>query len=118
MAIATRQRPTRRTADVPIAACVFEIVAAQSAGDEVQLFPNGHFCGVDGRPANAADWVMNAGIAARLIAHIGARANPLVIDYEHQTLNAEDNDQPTPVAGSFKQLHYRPGQGLYAVGVE
>lgn len=117
MALATRKPPAHR-ATPAMAACAFEIVVPDPAANEIQLFPDGHFRGVDGRPANAADWVMDAAIAARLIEQIDARTNPLVIDYEHQTLNAEGNGQPAPAAGFFKRLEYRPGRGLFAVGVE
>jgi phage I-like protein len=45
-------------------------------------------------------------------------ANSLVIDYEHQTLNAEVNGQPAPAAGWFKNMEWREGVGLFAINVE
>lgn len=100
--------PGRST--VAMAACSF----ALTAGSEIQLLPAGEFHSVDGRPKDAPCWLMNAQIAARLIADITALANPLVIDYEHQTLLAADNGQPAPAAGWFKSLRWDEGVGLFA----
>ena len=63
-----------------------------------QLLPAGHFKADDGRPHDVAGnhWYIGAEIAARLIAQVDERVNPLVIEYEHQTLNAENNGQPAP----------------------
>ena len=88
-----------------------------STGNEIQLLPDGVFRARDGRPAGVDGWRLNAATAQRLVADVAARATPLVIDYEHQTLNAETNGQPAPAAGWFSQLEYRPGQGLYATDV-
>jgi phage I-like protein len=96
-----------------IAVCVTEI----TAGNDLQLFPAGDFSARDGRPGEQP-WRMNAAIAARVIAQVAARQTPLVIDYEHQSLNTEQNGQPAPAAGWFRALEWREGQGLYAVGVE
>jgi len=93
-----------------MAACSF----ALTAGSEIQLLPAGEFHSVDGRPKDAPCWLMTADIAARLIADITALANPLVVDYEHQTLLAADNGQPAPAAGWFKSLRWEEGVGLFA----
>lgn len=86
--------------------------------NEIQLFPAGTFRAEDGRPSDVAHWVMNAEIAALLMAQLSQVSTPLVIDYEHQTLRAVNNGQPAPAAGWFKQLEWRDGDGLYAVNVE
>lgn len=86
-------------------------------GGEVQLIPDGEFTARDGRPGKGQRWILNAAIAASLIAAAAARQTPYVIDYEHQTMLAAENGQPAPAAGWFKALEYRPGKGLYATDV-
>lgn len=67
---------------------------------EFRLLPAGEFrASRDGRPFDVSAWRMDAAIAARVIARIRARQDDLVIDYEHQTMNAEHNGQPAPAAG-------------------
>jgi len=103
--------PTQTTA---IAACTFEI---QAAGAAIQLFPAGAFKARDGRPHDVATghWLMDATIAAQVMAKAAARATDFVIDYEHQTLNSENNGLPAPAAGWVKGigLEWRDGQGLF-----
>lgn len=92
------------------------VLAALSAGaTEIQLLPAGDFRGIDGRPAEVPSWRVDAQVAARLQAKFDARANPLPIDYEHQTLRAAENGQPAPAAGWLKSLEWRDGQGLFGV---
>ncbi len=84
----------------------------------VQLMPSGPaFRSADGRPADVAAWRIDGAVAARLSAQLASRSNPLVIDYEHQTLLAEKNGQPAPAAGWFKSVEWREGQGLFATEV-
>ncbi|MBF0445085.1 MAG: phage protease, partial [Magnetococcales bacterium] len=97
-----------------LAVCVFEIA---SAAGEIQLFPAGEFRAGDGRPYGLKAWRLDADIAKVVIANVAARANDLVIDYEHQTINAEWNGQPAPAAGWFKSLEWRD-DGLWAVNVQ
>ncbi len=102
---------------------VASLAAALPAdGAAVQLLPAGTFRASDGsgRPADAPHWKLDGAIAARLIARVAAKANPLVIDYEHQTLFAEKNGQPAPAAGWFagKSLEWRDGAGLFATAPE
>ena len=91
--------------------------ALPASGQAVQLLPAGVFRAADGsgRPADAPHWKIDAAGAARLIARVAARANPLVIDYEHQTLYTEKNGQPAPAAGWFAgtALEWRDGAGLF-----
>lgn len=96
--------------------------ALPTDGAAVQLLPAGTFRASDGsgRPTDAPHWKLDGAIAARLIARVAAKANPLVIDYEHQTLFAEKNGQPAPAAGWFagKSLEWRDGAGLFATAPE
>lgn len=84
--------------------------------DAVQLTPDGLFRARDGRPSHLAGWQISPEIAARVLARLRARQTPVVVDYEHQTLNADSNGQPAPAAGWIDPatVEYRPGQGLYA----
>jgi phage I-like protein len=81
----------------------------------VQLLPDGEFSSIDGRPHDVpgGKWKMSAQIAERLIQQAKLRANEMVIDYEHQTLQAAENGKAAPAAGWFKDMEYRPGQGLF-----
>lgn len=104
---------TKKPLPTLIAALTFEIGQADSA---VQLLPDGEFRSADGsgRPVDCPCWRIDAEIAAALIAQVATLANPLPIDYEHQTLMVAKNGQPAPASGWFRSIEYRPGQGIYA----
>lgn len=112
MATMNRKNKTPRNQSVALAACSF----ALDANGMIQLLPAGEFRSRDGRPAECAAWLTNAEIAARLIADIEALANPIVIDYEHQTLLSAENGQKAPAAGWFTAagMEWREGEGLFA----
>jgi phage I-like protein len=93
--------------DIAINACSFELRTGIGASTEIQLLPAGKFAAVDGRPGPGKKWKTDKNVAARLIAQLGARKNPLNIDYEHQSLNTEANGQPAPAAGWFKNIEWR-----------
>lgn len=101
---------SRTAAAVALALCAFEVTAST----EIQLLPAGEFRGMDGRPNEVGAWKLDAEIAARVIARSATRQTPFVIDYEHQTLVADENGQPAPAAGWFKGLTWREGAGLFA----
>ncbi|WP_155891355.1 phage protease [Oleidesulfovibrio alaskensis] len=89
------------------------------AGCNIQLFPEGRFAARDGRPATITEgrlthWQMDASIAEAIIAAAEARETPIVIDYEHQSLNARANGQPAPASGWLQRLVYVAGKGLFA----
>lgn len=68
-------------------------------GKTVQLLPAGRFKAKDGRPGSQAactEWVCCPEQANAVMAQAAQQSNPMVIDYEHQTLNAETNGQPAP----------------------
>lgn len=108
----SKKTNTPRSQSVAFAACSF----ALDANGYVQLLPAGEFRSRDGRPAECAAWLTNAEIAAKLIADIAALANPIVIDYEHQTLLSAENGQKAPAAGWFaaEGMEWREGEGLFA----
>src|SRR5258708_27555760 len=100
-----------RSALQPIASASF--LARVGPGlKEIQLLPAGEFRAIDGRPAEVQAWKLDRATAERLIAEFNAKKNDLVIDYEHQTLHAEDNGKPAPAAGWIKALEWREGKGL------
>ena len=104
-----------------VAACSFAVpaktMAAHSGTVLLQVTPAGEFLPSDGRAMDSPPWNIDAASAERVIAryNAAAAAKPLVIDYEHQTLNKEKNGQPAPAAGWFRGLKWLEGQGLYAV---
>ncbi|WP_167309952.1 phage protease [Ralstonia mannitolilytica] len=84
----------------------------------IQLLPAGAFRARDGRPTECPAWICTAADAQRVIELANADQRLIVIDYEHQTLNAPDNGQPAPAAGWFKTMEWREGVGLFATDVE
>lgn len=86
---------------------------------EIRLLPDGAFAARDGRPGtltggNLNAWNLSPSGAERVLGQWRRRETPLVIDYEHQSLNARHNGQPAPAAGWIESLRYEPGQGLFA----
>ncbi len=83
--------------------------------DVIQLLPAGKFRSTDGsgRPEDVESWQLDAEIAKHVIEQFNERGQKCVIDYEHQTLNTEQNGQPAPAAGWIKKLVWRD-TGLYA----
>lgn len=103
---------------IALAPCAFS-VGTPSADDSIitiQLVPAGAFKPRDGR-ADVPDsgWHIDAEIAKRVVARFRGRANPPVLDYEHQTLNSQANGHPAPAAGWIRDIHWLEGQGLFAL---
>lgn len=85
----------------------------------IQLLPDGAFSARDGRPGSLTDgalsvWTLSPAVASALLERWHGRTTPLVIDYEHQSLNTRQNGQPAPAAGWIESLGYTAGQGLFA----
>jgi phage I-like protein len=99
---------------VALAACSFELADYDGPATEIQVLPAGEFLPVDGREMKVSAWRINAALAAGVIEKFRARRKPPVIDYEHQTLRKEQNGQPAPAAGWFRDFAWREGKGLYA----
>ncbi|HDX9010338.1 phage protease [Aeromonas dhakensis] len=82
-----------------------------------QLLPVGPFKARDGRPFDVASghWQLDGQIAAALIARAKALGQDILIDYDHQTLKADQNGQPAPAAGWYNsdEIAWREGQGLF-----
>lgn len=92
--------------------------AGDPAPGRIQLFPMGEFSARDGRPGTlksvkAKTWKLDTSLAATLVARWQQRETPLVVDYEHQTMNAAENGKPAPAAGWIESLEAGP-DGLYA----
>lgn len=84
---------------------------------EFRLIPAGPFQSWDGRPGKGLSWVLSDNQAAVIVSAALARQSDYVIDFEHQTLFKRENGQKAPASGWFKDLEWRPGDGLYAVNV-
>ncbi len=92
--------------------------AGGPAPGRIQLFPTGEFSARDGRPGTlkgvkAKAWTLTFENAAAVIARWQQRETPLVVDYEHQTMNAAENGKPAPAAGWIESLE-AGADGLYA----
>lgn len=98
---------------IALAACSFAV----STDSEIQLLPAGEFRAVDGRPEHAKAWVVNAEIAAKLVAQNAALTNPLVIDYEHQTFLSAENGQPAIAAGWITAMRWEEPSASSAGGL-
>jgi len=108
--------PNTHRSAVAVAACTFAVQAAGAADGllrRVQYFPAGEFRSGDIRPEDVPAWRIDATSAAKVIERFKARRQPLVVDYEHQTLNKEKNGQPAPAAGWPKSLEWVEGEGLF-----
>lgn len=99
------------------AQCSYSVAALAAQADGrvlLQVTPAQDFTPADGRTMDVPAWRIDGAIAARVIEAFNA-AQPLVIDYEHQTLNKEKNGQPAPAAGWIHALQWIDGKGLYAL---
>lgn len=101
---------------VGLAACYSEL--PKDGGDKyrLQVLPAGKFKPNLPRPVSkAGHWYMDGEIAKKIISESASKTNKLVVDYEHQTLNAPKNGRPAPAAGWFESYEWVEGDGLYAV---
>lgn len=89
-------------------------LSALPAGEKwLRLIPAGTFSGRDGRgPYDAGDRASLEQIAEMTRRFAGAM--DIVVDYEHQTLEAANNGRPAPAAGWIKQVEARD-DGLYGL---
>ncbi len=106
-----------------LAVCRFNAEVTDSGtSPRVQLMPDGYFKSHDGRPDDTelGAWLMDESAFNMLKVFADQRSNDFHFDYEHQTLNADDNGKEAPAAGWFnpKDLEYVPGEGLFALNVK
>lgn len=94
-----------------IASCSAQAIGGNKT--RFRIIPAGLFRARDGRPQNMPGWVMDRTVAQRIIAATAASKGDVVIDYEHQTLDAHKKTGAVPAAGWFKQLEWVEGDGLY-----
>jgi phage I-like protein len=92
-------------------------VKLPSTGNTIQILPAGDFRPIDGRAMKVPAWKIDRHNAEQIIQAASASNVKLLVDYEHQSLKANDNGQPVPAAGWFKTLEWREGEGLYATDV-
>lgn len=110
---------TAATLGAAVAACSFTLgdINTQQPNANgrylLQFTPGQDFTPSDGRPMDVPAWRINTAIATQVIGRFNA-AQPLVIDYEHQTLHKEANGQPAPAAGWIHGLRWVEGSGLFA----
>ena len=86
-----------------LVACSFEL-PTDSNIQRVRIFPVGPFRARpgDGRPYDAPAWMIDANIAAQVIARAVAAVDDILVDYEHQSEHTEWNGRPAPAAGWIK----------------
>jgi len=109
----------RPRGDQPPHARLAVLDAALTAGNDGwhQLLPVGPFKARDGRPFDVpgGHWQLDGEIAAALKARAQTLGQPILIDYDHQTLKVDANGQPAPAAGWYSgdDIEWREGQGLF-----
>ena len=101
-----------QTALLALAACSMALNNANGS-NRIQLLPAGAFRATDGRPLDVASWFVDAAQAQIIIGHMQSTPVDLVIDYDHQTLQKEQNGQPAPAAGWMRAPEWVEGQGLF-----
>lgn len=79
-----------------------------------RLIPAGTFNAPRGALAGSGPWFLDEAAAKPIIERAAARSTDIVIDYEHQTLLAEENGKPAPASGwiDHASLEWRD-DGLY-----
>ncbi|SIQ30778.1 phage protease [Marinobacterium stanieri] len=94
-----------------IAACALQVT---SNTDVVRLMPGGRFEAPRGALAGSGPWSLTEERARQIMSLAAARSTDIAIDYEHQTLLADQNGKPAPAAGWVdpKTLVWRD-DGLY-----
>lgn len=99
-----------------IASLLAGVFGLSAANGVAQLLPAGDFSGRDGRPGAGRKWrvddVQGRALAAQM--NVTAARTPIVIDYDHQTLNAGSNGAKAPAAGWIHGVEWRDGRGLFA----
>ena len=117
--MAAMPSPTRQSKQIAVAIAALSVdLAAASAPTDFRVIPAGEFRAWDGRPTECPAWVCTDEDGARLAAEIAAFESARVIDYEHATLHAKKTGTKAPAAGWYERVEWRPGDGLYMVGID
>lgn len=112
-------KKTTKPASVALAIAALGVeLTAGAVPEDIRLIPAGEFRAWDGRPTECDAWVCTDEDGLRLVAEAEARTSACVIDYEHATLHAKKTGAKAPAAGWYKQLEWRAGDGLWAIGVD
>jgi phage I-like protein len=100
-------------------ALLFATLALQ-AHAAVQLLPAGEFKGRDGRPGKELTWKLSDTQGQALANKLNLRHQSVdfQFDYEHQTVLAAENGQPSPASGWGTQFEWRAGDGLYVLNTQ
>lgn len=119
IAALSRQQASAYGAPMPLAVAALAVeLSAGRAPADVRLMPAGAFRSWDGRPTDCATWILSDEDGRRIVGQAAARDSASVIDYEHATLHAKKTGAKAPAAGWYKQLEWRPGDGLWAIGID
>jgi phage I-like protein len=78
-----------------------------------QVFPPGEFRSGDGRPKNVKSWWFGD----KLLDYLKNLMNDVVIDYEHQSVNALENGKEAPAAGWLSEFVSNE-KGLFGVNAK
>ncbi len=81
-----------------IAACSLALQVTPEGG-LTRLMPSGKFDAPRGSLAGTGPWFLSKDLVQPIIQRAAARSTDLVIDYEHQTLEAPKNGKPAPASG-------------------
>jgi phage I-like protein len=110
----TKKNPTQY---VELSALLVDLEGG--APTEIKLVPCGSFRSCrDNRPVDVPAWVMNDDCATAILSAQSQVKSKFLVDYDHQTLKAATSGIKAPAAGWGGALEWRPGDGLYAVGMD
>jgi len=101
-----------------VAALAADVTTNGVAPAEFRLIPAGQFSPRDGRKLDCGSWNLTDQGGQRIVAEVNAALSAYVIDYEHATLRAKKTGEKAPAAGWYQKLEWRPGDGIWAVGVD
>ncbi|WP_250870459.1 phage protease [Hafnia paralvei] len=106
-----------QTASSNIALAPLSAAIAQPDSDGwCQLLPAGRVRSRDGRPESPSEgWLVDASACERIRANLSALNQPLLIDYDHQTLTPQSSGVQALAAGWVKpeNIQWREGVGIF-----
>ncbi|EFI7457719.1 protease [Escherichia coli] len=105
-----------KDANRPSGLAVLSASLTASGDGWCQLLPAGRVKARDGRPEKPAKgWLINESACNRMKAGLSALNQPLLIDYDHHSMNAQKNGFKAIAAGWVKpeNIEWREGQGIF-----